>query len=213
MFDAMLRPLIDPPLRRAAVWLGAQGATPNGLTLGGLGVGLLAVPAIWFQAYLLALCLIVVNRLFDGFDGALARVWTARGKINSPHGGFLDISADFVFYGTIPLGFALAQPQSNALAAAFLLSAFLATGTSFLAFAILAEQKGLNTEVRGKKSFYYLGGLAEGSETIAVFVLACLFPSWFPQLALIYGFLCWLTVILRYFEVKDRLRDPGPPNQ
>lgn len=213
MFDATLRPLIDPPLRRAAEWIDDQGATPNGLTLSGLAIGLLAVPALLFQTYWLALVFILVNRLFDGFDGALARVWTARGKANSPHGGFLDISADFIFYGAIPYGFALAHPEVNALAATFLLSAFLATGTSFLAFAILAEQKGLSTEARGKKSFYYLGGLAEGMETIAVFVLACLFPSWFPQIAVIYGLICWLTVIVRYFEVQDRLKDQGPSDQ
>ena len=206
MFDATLRPLINPPLRRLALKLDDMGASPNGLTLGGLGVGLLALPALAFEAYWLALIFIILNRLADGLDGAVARVWTERGKANSPYGGFLDIAADFIFYGAVPFGFALAGP-ANTLPAAFLLFAFLATGTSFLAFAILAEQKGLETQARGKKSFYYLGGLAEGTETIAVFILACLIPGWFPWIALIYGLICWLTVLIRFLEVREMLKE------
>ena len=208
MFDATLRPLIDPPLRAVAQRLDVSGVTPNGLTLGGLAIGLLALPALAFGAYGLALVFILLNRLADGLDGALARVWIGRGKANSPYGGFLDIAADFIFYGAVPFGFALAQP-GFALPAAFLLFAFLATGTSFLAFAILAEQKGLKTDARGKKSFYYLGGLAEGAETIAVFILICLVPSWFPWVALIYGLVCWLTVLIRFIEVRELLKPDG----
>ena len=208
MFDATLRPLIDPPLRRLALRLDDLGVSPNGLTLGGLAVGLLALPSLAFGQFWLALVFIVLNRLADGLDGAVARVWTERGKVNSPYGGFLDIACDFVFYGAVPFGFALADP-ANALPAAFLLFSFLATGTSFLAFAILAEQKGLSTNARGKKSFYYLGGLAEGTETIAVFILACLVPSWFPWIALIYGLVCWLTVLIRFLEVRELLKTDG----
>ena len=151
-----------------------------------------------------------MNRLADGLDGALARIWAERGRQNSALGGFLDIACDFVFYAAIPLGFALADPSANALAAAFLLSAFVATGTSFLAFAILAEQQGWKTEARGKKSFYYIGGLAEGAETIAVFIIACLLPGWFPWIALIYGLICWATVVVRFLEIRERVTDQDP---
>lgn len=209
MFDAHLRPLIDPILGWAAARLYKTNLTPNQITLGGLGVGLLAVPALWYQAYTLALVWILINRLFDGLDGALAREWAAYGRTPPASGGFLDISADFIFYGAIPLGFAVANPAANALAACFLLVAFLATGTSFLAFAILAAQKGLETSARGKKSFYYIGGLAEGTETIAVFILMCLLPTWFPILALIFALLCWATVVVRWLEVRDLVKDPG----
>ena len=207
MLDSRLRPLIDPPLKWMGEGLYRTGLSPNHVTLLGLGVGLLALPALALGAYGWALFLIALNRLMDGLDGALARVWTQRGQSNSPFGGFLDISADFIFYGAIPLGFALANPSANALAASFLLSAFLATGTSFLAFAILAEQHGFTTQARGKKSFYYLGGLAEGTETIAVFILACLIPAWFPWIALIYALICWLTVLIRFFEVRSHFID------
>lgn len=206
MFDSTLRPLIDPPLRWVSERLYRTGISPNQITIAGLVVGLLAVPALYLGAYGWALFFILINRLMDGLDGALARTWTARGQTNSPFGGFLDISADFIFYGAIPLGFALIDPAANALAASFLLSAFLATGTSFLAFAVLAEQHGFTTEARGKKSFYYLGGLAEGTETIVVFILASLVPGWFALIALIYGLICWLTVLIRFAEVWNKLK-------
>ena len=208
MFDATLRPLIDPPLRQAALRVYNTGATPNQVTLGGLGLGLLAVPFLWAEVYWLALLLILLNRISDGLDGALARIWAERGRETSTYGGFLDISCDFIFYAAIPLGFALADPGANALAAAFLLATFICTGTSFLAFAILAEQHGWETQARGRKSFYYIGGLAEGTETIAVFVLLCLLPTWFPWVALVYGLICIATVFVRFLEVRDRIIDP-----
>ncbi len=210
MFDATLRPLIDPPLRRIAKVLDGAGLSPNNLTWTGLGLGLLAVPALWQGLYLVALVLIGLNRLFDGLDGALARLWRERGKPPPIEGGVFDISADFIFYGAIPLGFALADPATNALAAAFLLAAFLGTGSSFLAFAILAAQHGLETESHGSKAFYYLGGLAEGTETIGLFIAACLLPQWFPWLALGYGLICWMSVLGRFFLIREKVKALNP---
>jgi concentrative nucleoside transporter, CNT family len=133
------------------------------------------------------LALIVANRLFDGLDGAVARV---RGKTD--FGGFLDIYADFVFYAAVPAGFAFADP-SNALPAALLLASFLLSGISFLGYAVVAERRGLVSTAQGEKTFYYMAGIAEGAETIVVFVLATLQPQWFPQIALAYAALCTLT--------------------
>ena len=47
------------------------------------------------------------------------------------------------------------------------------------------------------KGFYYLGGLTEGTETILLFVVMCLFPAWFPVLAYGFAALCLLTIISR----------------
>ena len=81
-------------------------------------------------------------------------------------GGFLDIVLDFLVYAGMVFAFAFADPAANALAAAFLLFAFMGTGSSFLAFAVMAAKRGFATERRGRKSLYYLGGLTEGVETI-----------------------------------------------
>src|SRR3546814_4974156 len=43
------------------------------------------------------------------------------------------------------------------------------TASSFLAYAILAGRHGRETSLRGRKTFYHLGGLTEGTETIIFF--------------------------------------------
>lgn len=192
MLDATLRPLIDPPLNYVGERLSKAGVTANTVTVAGFLIGMGAVPALAFDQPLLALAAIALNRLSDGLDGAVARH-----SRPTDAGGYLDIVFDFIFYSAVPLGFALMAPQENALAAAFLIFSFVGTGCSFLAYAIVAAKRGLSTEIRGRKSFYYLGGLTEGTETIAFLFLVCLLPGWFPELAYIFGALCWVTTASR----------------
>ena len=191
MLDATLRRLIDPPLDAAGRRLAASGISANGVTLGGFLLGLAALPLLAVGQFGWALIVILLNRLGDGLDGAIARVTGA-----TDLGGYLDILCDFLFYGAVVFGFTLAAPE-NRLAGAFLLFSFIGTGSSFLAFAILAARRGRETSLRGQKSFYYLGGLTEGSETIALFLLACLFPRSFPVLAWVFGAACWATTLGR----------------
>ena len=99
----------------------------------------------------------------------------------------------------MPLGFALAAPE-NALAAAVLICAFVGTGSSFLAFAVIAAKRGLRAEAFPSKGIFYLGGLTEGAETITVFVLMCLFPAWFVPLAYIFAAACAVTTVLRWLQ-------------
>ena len=201
MLDARLRRLIDPPLERLAGHLASLGLSANAVTLIGFALGLSAMAAIALRAYPLGLALLLVNRLCDGLDGALAR---RRGLTDL--GGFLDVTLDFIVYAGVPLAFALADPARNGLAAAFLIFSFVGTGTSFLAFAVMAAKRGLSTELRGRKSLYYLGGLTEGTETILAFVLACLLPGWFPAIAWLFGGLCWLTTATRIAIAWQALR-------
>lgn len=191
MFDAKLRPLIDPPLNRAGRALAAIGVSANMLTFTGLALGLGGAAAIAMGQFWVGLALIVANRVLDGLDGAVARV---RGP--TPLGGYFDIVADFAFYVSIPLGFGIAA-EANTLPALVLVASFVLTGVSFLAFAAIAAERRLATEAHGKKSFFYSTGLAEGSETIAVFIAMCLFPAWFPIIAYGYSALCVLTVLQR----------------
>jgi phosphatidylglycerophosphate synthase len=201
MLDGRLRRLIDPPLERLGRPLAGLGVSANAASWLGFALGLGAMAAIAAEAFALGLVLLLLNRLFDGLDGAIAR---QRGL--SDLGGFFDIVLDFIIYSGIPFAFALADPAANGLPAAFLVFSFVGTGTSFLAFAIMAAKRGLSTELRGRKSLYYLGGLTEGTETIAAFVLACLFPTWFPLVAWIFGALCWLTTATRIAVAWQTLR-------
>ena len=201
MLDARLRRLIDPPLDRLSGPLVASGISANAVTVVGFAIGLCAAAAIAGRAYLLGLTLLLLNRLCDGLDGAIAR----RSGLTDL-GGFLDIVLDFLIYAAVPFAFALADPAANALAAAFLVFSFMGTGSSFLAYAIMAAKRGVSSELRGRKSLYYLGGLTEGTETILAFVLACLWPTLFPWIALIFGLLCWLTTATRIAVALQTLR-------
>lgn len=191
MFDARLRPLIDPPLNAAGRWLARIGVGATAVTLAGIALGLAAGAAIAQSCFLIGLALIVANRLLDGLDGAVARATSV-----TDFGGFLDIVGDFVFYVAVPVGFGLASPQ-NLLPALLLVASFALTGTSFLAFAAIAGRRGLETAAHGRKSFFYNTGLAEGAETIAVFIAMALVPQHFETIALSYAALCVLTVVQR----------------
>lgn len=189
MFDARLRPLINPPLNAAGHWLAGIGITANAITLSGIVLGLAAGAAIAYSYFALGLALIVANRLSDGLDGAVARATRI-----TDFGGFLDIVGDFIFYVAVPVGFGLAAPQ-NLLPALLLVASFALTGTGFLAFAAIAAKRGLETSALGRKSFFYNTGLAEGTETIVVFIAMTLMPEHFGTIALLYASLCVVTVI------------------
>jgi phosphatidylglycerophosphate synthase len=194
MIDRFLYPPLARLLNPAARALSAFGLRADHVTLAGFAIGLAAVPALWAQAYGLALALILLNRLCDGLDGALARIHGP-----TERGAFLDIALDFFFYAAIPFGFALADPAANALAAAALLTAFFGTGSSFLAFSVQAAKRGLSAKDYPTKGIFYLGGLTEGFETIAVFVVMCLWPAGFPALACGFAIACLLTTLSRWF--------------
>ncbi|MBV7266373.1 CDP-alcohol phosphatidyltransferase family protein [Erythrobacter ani] len=191
MLDAKLRPLIDPPLNRIGHALASAGISANMLTFAGLVLGLSGAAAIAFGHVWAGLALIIANRISDGLDGAVARV-----KGPTDLGGYFDIVADFAFYVSIPLGFGVLA-ESNTLPALVLVASFVLTGVSFLAFAVIASNRGEETDAHGKKSFFYSTGLAEGTETIVIFIAMCVFPGWFAVLAYGYAALCVLTVIQR----------------
>lgn len=166
------------------------------VTVAGFAIGLGAVVALAHGLPLLALVLILVNRIADGLDGAVARIHGP-----TDFGGYLDIVLDFLFYSAVVFGVALGRPEF-AVWAAFLIFSFVGTGVSFLAFAIVAAKRRLTSEARGKKSIFYLGGLAEGTETIVTFVLICLIPDAFPWIAGVFGAMCWVTTAFRINEAR-----------
>ena len=192
MLDRRVLDLSRGVLQALARALLARGLKADHLSWGGFVIGLGAVPLIAGHQFAWAALLIVVNRLADGLDGTMARL-----SAPTDRGAFLDISLDFLFYSSIPLAFALADPQGNALAAAVLIYAFVGTGSTFLAFAVIAAKRQLASASYPGKGFYYLGGLTEASETIAVFLAMCLVPSWFSFLAYGFAALCGLTTTTR----------------
>jgi len=193
MIDRHILPLQKRILQPVATQLISYGVRADLITLTGFAIGLSAIPLLALDLYPWALLAILLNRLFDGLDGAVAR---AAGPTD--RGAFIDVAFDFFFYAAVPVGFAIADPAANALPAAILVASFMGTASSFLAFAVIAAKRGLTAADYPQKGIYYLGGLAEGAETIAVFVAMCLWPDHFPPIAFSYAAICLTTAVTRW---------------
>ena len=78
-----------------------------------------------------------------------------------------------------------------------LIASFVGTGASFLAFDSFARNRNIDHPDFGYKGFYYINGLAEGTETIFAFVLMCLLPQHFSLIAIVFAIVCVITAINR----------------
>jgi phosphatidylglycerophosphate synthase len=201
MLDRAAIALFAPALERVARVLVRAGIGADGITLFGFALGLAAAVCIALDRPLAGLALLLASRLMDGLDGAVARLTRPTDR-----GAFLDITLDFLFYASMPLAFAIADPAAHALPAAVLLAAFMGTASSFLAFAVLAERRGLKSEDYPQKGIYYLGGLTEATETLICFALMCLWPQHFALWAYGFASLCLLTVTTRLLAGWQTLR-------
>ena len=190
MLDPFMRRLIDPPLKGvAAIW--PRRVSANQITIFGFVLGVGCFLAIATNSLTAALILLGLNRLADGLDGAVARAQSP-----SELGAYLDIVADFALWGLLPIGFIILD-SDNSVAAAVLLSSFSMSMTVFLAFAIMAEKRGLETDAQGRKSFFYVAGLAEGTETIAFFAIVIIWPGAFIPAAFVYAGIVYVSIIGR----------------
>lgn len=197
MLDPFMRRLIDPPLNRIAKYVPLSANTVTAL---GFVAGLASAVAVAYGMMTAALLLLIANRLADGLDGAVARA----GETSSNFGAYADIVADFLVWSILPLSFIYLSSE-NALAAAILLSSFAMSMTVFLAFAVMAEKLAIKTEAQGKKGFFYLAGLAEGTETIVFFAACMIWPGSFPTLALAFAALVYCSVIGRFIVAWKQL--------
>lgn len=200
MLDSMMRRLIDPPLNAVSGALSNK-ISANSITIGGFFIGLGSFYAVTQGAFGMALLLLALNRVADGLDGAIARQTRP-----TDLGAYLDIVSDFLLWALLPLGF-LFYDIDNGFAVAVLLSSFAISMTGFLAYAIQAEKRGETSDAQGKKGFYYLAGLAEGTETIAFFAFVMVYPAYFAQAALVFAGFVYLSVIGRLIVSFNALRE------
>ncbi|MBS4773555.1 MAG: CDP-alcohol phosphatidyltransferase family protein [Proteobacteria bacterium] len=159
----------------------------NLVSLLGFAIGMLSINFLAMNMYFWALVCILLNRAFDALDGSIAKF----GK-PSDFGVFLDAALDYIFYAGVIFGFALANPWENAVAASFLLFGFSASASAMLAYAVIAYKNRRRVEPDLEQSPFYLGGLAQGFETLAALVILCIVPVWFLPIAIILG--CWCLV-------------------
>ena len=197
MFDARARRLLGPTLEGAGAQLADRGVQPLTLTAAGWLVGVGACIAVARQAWVVGLVLWLLNRLLDGLDGPVAR---HRGATDL--GGFLDIVADFSVYGGFVFGVAVAVPDAR-LGCVALLTAYYVSGTAFLALSSLVERRGgdgadpAGGHSGDGRSLRFVGGLAEGTETVAVYALICLVPGWAVGLVWVFTVAVAVTAVQR----------------
>ncbi|WP_018217404.1 CDP-alcohol phosphatidyltransferase family protein [Salinispora vitiensis] len=202
MIDARLRPVLAKTLDRCAAAVDRPWVTPGRLTAAGLTLGLAASAAAAAGWWWPALVAWLVSRLADGLDGPLAR----RRGTASPLGGFLDIVADFTVYGAFVAGVAVGV-DGPATPFLVLLVTYYVNGATLLAYSSIAERVG--RERGDERSLHFLGGLAEGTETIAVHALFCLLPGLAGQLAWGWAAVVAITAGQRVMHAVRTLSEPA----
>ncbi|PPK98149.1 phosphatidylglycerophosphate synthase [Kineococcus xinjiangensis] len=209
MFDARARRALQAPLDRAAAALDRPGITPDRLTVLGLVLGVASAVTAGLALWWVALVLWLLSRLADGLDGPLARrrrrAHPAAG--GGEAGGFLDICADFVVYGAGVVGVAVGAAGAHGAPwwpFLLVLLAYYVNGTAFLAFSSIAERTG--RQIDDGRSLSFLGGLAEGTETILVHSLWLLLPGSAWQVALVWAGVVAVTAVHRVLVGYRALR-------
>lgn len=160
---------------------------PNTVSLIAMIIGLGSVAAIVLQLYVVGLILWAINRIMDGLDGVVARVYQKQ----SDFGGFLDLVLDFVIYLTVPLAFMVALPtDANLWAGIALLTSYVMNSISWTTLAALLEKRQLQSTDR-LTSMEMPTGLIEGTETIIFYTLFYLLPN---HIALLFGIMAALVL-------------------
>ena len=199
MIDKKINNYLNPYLFYVAKILCKFNISANFITLIGSIFGFFCFFFIIKSNFILAFLFLFLNRLFDGLDGAIARLVG-----QTDLGAFYDIISDFIFYCLFPIGFIFINID-NAYSISFLLLSFVATQSTFLASAWLLEKNKIFISKKNTKSFFYIGGITEGFETIICFSLMLLFNNFIDLISYCFGTLCWITFILRVFYIRKIL--------
>ena len=200
MFDRKINKISKPALDLLAKKLSHFKIKPNAVTFSGFFLGLCCFYFIVNEMFFYALIFLFLNRFCDGLDGALARLIG-----QTDIGAFYDIVSDFLFYSLFPISFIFLNIE-NAYSICFLLLSFVGTQTTFLASAWIVEKNKLSISENQKKSFFYIGGITEGFETIVCFVMMLLFYEFINYIAYIFGTLCWITFVTRVIFIRKLLK-------
>ena len=212
MLDSTARAVLDAPLARAAALLDRPGVTPDRLTAANLVLGLASAVAAAAQWWVPALVLWLACRLADGLDGPLARRRRAMASPPTPPGdagagGFFDITADFVVYGAGVVGVAVGAAAgygASELPFLAVLLAYYVNGAAFLAFSSIAERTGRRLD--DGRSLSFLGGLAEGTETVVAHGLWLLLPAFAGPIAWVWAALVGVSAAHRVWAGYRALR-------
>jgi phosphatidylglycerophosphate synthase len=147
--------------------------------------------------YLAGLALWILNRVFDGLDGTVARLQGSQ----SDFGGYLDIIIDFVIYAAVPIGLALAAADGGAtdpvmLMLIILLAVYYVNGASWMYLAAILEKRRYGENGR-LTSVTMPAGIIGGTETIIFYCAFIIFPGYLVWLFGLMSLLTGISIVQR----------------
>jgi phosphatidylglycerophosphate synthase len=210
-----VRSMFDTPLRQFKDRMGMPLArrmsrvSPLAISLLALIVGLLGSFAAYKNQYLWALGLWCLNRALDGLDGLIARLHNGQ----SDFGGYLDILTDFIVYASLPIGLVAGSPSNERyLALTFMLASFYVNSASWMYLAAILEKRATHlpdpsiNSGQAQTTIVMPAGIIGGFETIIVYGLFLLFPTYIVWLFSIFGVLVFFTAFQRVVWAQKNLK-------
>lgn len=178
--------------------------TPSQLSVAGLLIGLACAAALWQQQTRLGLALWLLNRIFDGMDGIVARKFGRQTDL----GGYIDILCDFGAYAVVPLGLIIGRATTtNLIALACLFATFYINSASWIYLSALLEKRQAGATTRGETTSITMpGGIIGGFATILYYCAFILWPNYFPVLAGSMAVLIVLGIGQRLLWASQQLR-------
>jgi phosphatidylglycerophosphate synthase len=203
MLDLLLRKLKDKVLEPIGLLLGKV-FSPNTLTLFSFILGLGAIFFLYIQNLSLALTFWILNRIFDGLDGSVARLYNRQ----TDFGGYLDILLDFIIYAGIPIIIIIKYPTTfNFIALSIMLGIYYLNGVSWMYLSsILEKRKQGAKETKEQTSVTMPGGIVGGTETIVFYILFIVLPQYIAILFYIFSGLIFITIIQRFLWAVKHIK-------
>ena len=189
MLDSPVHRAFSPLLDGIAAPLARRSVSATAVTVAGFVAGGAAIVFIVSGFYGIGFLLLLLNRLADGVDGAVARRTES-----TAHGEFLHTLLNYMVVAAVPFAFAASRPI-NALAASFLLLAFIAWMVTELGVRLMQthdSHDGYPVDPRHVPT-----SLCGFTETFIVFALMCFAPWAFSVLCYLYGILLFVSVGVR----------------
>ena len=203
MLDRILRNIKELLLHPFAEQAGKL-LHPNMITLISFAFGLVSIYFIIERSLMTALVFWLLNRIFDGLDGTVARV-TGR---SSDFGGYLDIVLDFIVYSAIPVAFVFStESQNNYLLLSVLLSSYYVNAASWMYLSSILEKRNLGASSNNEMTSITMpSGMADGTMTIIFYSMFFVFPSHLKLFFTLFIILVLVSIAQRmvwaYFKIR-----------
>lgn len=188
MLDKQLIILTNYPLELLGKICVFLRISPLAITLANIPITIIIFICILKEFFIVAIILIIINRILDGLDGVVAR----QTNTNSVRGAYMDLVVDYLFYTAVPLAHGILNPEKNAIATMLILAVFILSGINFIASSSAAHKLDITSSRFPQKNFYYHSNLIEGSETILYVLTITMFPNFFP----IISYICASMIII-----------------